>query len=69
MKPQELFFYIATSMLPDIGPIKAKQLISYVGSPEQIFKESSSTLKKVPSIGQAIAKAISEQNVLALAEK
>ena len=69
MKPQELFFYIATSMLPDIGPIKAKQLISYVGCPEQIFKESSSTLKKVPSIGQAIAKAISEQNVLALAEK
>ena len=69
MKPQELVFYIATAMLQDIGPVKAKQLISYVGSPEQIFRESPSTLKKIPTIGEALAKAICEQHVMEQAEK
>lgn len=69
MKPQELVFYIATSMLQEIGPVKAKHLISYLGSPEQIFKESPATLSKIPNIGQIIAHAITKQNVLANAEK
>ena len=69
MKPQELVFYIATSMLQEVGPIKAKQLISYLGSPECIFKESASKLSKIPNIGEAIVKEIKKNNVLALAEK
>lgn len=69
MKPQELLYYVATSMLQDVGPIKAKQLISYLGSPEQIFKESTTNLSKIPNIGPAITKAIKENNVLSLAEK
>ncbi|MCQ2959196.1 MAG: DNA-processing protein DprA [Bacteroidales bacterium] len=69
MKPQELLYFIATSMLQDIGPIKAKHLISYLGSPEQIFKDSTATLSKIPNVGQAIVQAIKEQDVLSLAEK
>ncbi len=69
MKPQDLFFYIATSMLQAVGPIKAKQLISYLGSPEQIFKESSKNLSKIPYVGPSIVKEIKEKNVLTLAEQ
>ncbi len=69
MKPQELLYYVATSMLQDVGPIKAKYLISYLGSPEQIFKEPPSLLNKIPNIGPAIVKAIKEENVLTMAEK
>lgn len=69
MKPQELLYYVATAMLQAVGPITAKQLISYVGSPEQIFKESASTLGKIPNVGPAIVKEIREKNVLAMAEK
>lgn len=69
MKPQELQFYIATSMLQSIGPVKAKSLISYMGSPEQIFKERRRILSKVPSIGESLVREISEKNVLVEAEK
>ncbi|MCQ2608338.1 MAG: DNA-processing protein DprA [Bacteroidales bacterium] len=69
MKPQELLYYVATSMLQSVGPITAKQLISYVGSPEQIFKEPTSKLSKIPNVGPAIVKEIREKNVLGMAEK
>lgn len=69
MKPQELLYYIATSMLQDVGPIKAKQLISYLGSPEQIFKESAKCLDKIPNIGEAIIKVIKSKDVIINAEK
>lgn len=69
MKSQDLLFYVATSMLQAVGPIKAKQLISYLGSPEQIFKESRKNLEKIPNIGPSIAKEIRENDVLNKAEK
>ncbi|MBR6266451.1 MAG: DNA-processing protein DprA, partial [Bacteroidales bacterium] len=69
MKAEELVFYIATSMLQEVGPIKAKHLISYLGSPEAIFKSKASTLEKIPNIGSTIAKAIVKDHVLEAAEK
>ena len=69
MKQDELFYYIATSMLQEIGPIKAKLLISYLGSPELIFKGKPSQISKIPNIGPTVVKEIKENNVLALAEQ
>lgn len=69
MKQDELLYYIATSMLQEVGPIKAKILISYLGSPETIFKEKPSQISKIPNIGPTIVKEIKKNNVLTLAEK
>ncbi len=68
MKPQELLYYVATAMLQSVGPITAKQLISYLGSPEQIFKESAAKLSKIPNVGPTIVNEIREKNVLSMAE-
>jgi DNA processing protein len=69
MYSQHTFYYIATSMLAGVGPVLAKQLISYVGSAEQLFKEPNKHLEKIPNIGPIIAKEIRQNNVLELAEK
>lgn len=69
MYPQHTVYFIATSMLAGIGPILAKQLISYIGSAEQIFKEPISHIKKIPNIGPVLAHEIKTNNVLPLAEK
>ena len=55
-------------MIPNVGPIAAKQLISYCGSPEAVFKEPIKVLEKIPSIGRKVAQNIVKQEVLSAAE-
>ncbi|HON53274.1 MAG TPA: DNA-processing protein DprA [Bacteroidales bacterium] len=69
MHSQNSLYYIATTMLPGIGPVLARQLISYLGSVEQIFKESPKNLAKIPKIGETLAQYIKENNVMQQAEK
>lgn len=42
---------IALTLIPDVGPVNAKLLISYCGSAESVFKASKRTLSKIPQIG------------------
>lgn len=65
----KLLYQIAISLLPFIGPIKARNLISYCGSAEAVFKEKKTNLQKIPGIGQLIANKINLKNVLENAEK
>ncbi|HNM33106.1 MAG TPA: DNA-processing protein DprA, partial [Chitinophagales bacterium] len=51
----ELYFGIALSLLKGIGDNNAKQLISYAGGVEQLFKLSSARLQKINGVGQKIA--------------
>lgn len=51
----ELYFGIALSLIKGIGDINAKQLISYAGGVEQLFKMSSARLQKISGVGQKIA--------------
>lgn len=44
---------IALSMLSGIGPRIARNMVSYVGSVEGIFKEKISSLEKIPGVGTA----------------
>lgn len=69
MYSEQMLYYIATSMLPGIGPILARQLIAYVGSAEQIFKESPKNLAKIPKIGETLAREIKKNNVMQQAEQ
>ncbi len=63
-----LKYQIALTLIKGIGPILAKKLIAYVGSIEGIFNEKERSLIKIPGIGEYLAKQISNQNVLELAE-
>ena len=55
---QELIFQLALSLIKGLGPITAKKLIAYCGGPEAVFKEKIANLKKIPTIGNVLAKEI-----------
>jgi DNA processing protein len=54
--------------VPNIGPIKAKNLIRHCGSAENVFTERKNLLLKIPDIGEAIVKSIANSQVFERAE-
>ncbi|CAM3691862.1 DNA-processing protein DprA [Aquirufa aurantiipilula] len=66
---EEKVFQIALSLVPQIGIVNARRLISYLGSAQQVFQSSTSALQKVPHIGPLIAHEIKVNQVLEKAEK
>lgn len=69
MEDELLKHKIAISLIPGIGPILAKNLVSYCGSIEAVFKTKAGNLERVPGIGPASAKAIVTHNVFRRAEE
>jgi len=63
-----LLYQIALTLIPGIGDITAKKLIAYCGSAEAVFKEKKKNFEKIPGIGETLAGAIANQNVLKHAE-
>ena len=66
---KQLLYQIALTKIPKIGNVKAKQLISYCGGVEAVFKATKKELLKIPNIGAVITNNILQQKVLAEAEK
>jgi DNA processing protein len=62
-------YQVALSLIPNVGDIIAKQLISYCGSAEAVFKSNKAKLIKIPGIGEKTAEAIISANVIKQAEK
>ena len=60
---------IALGLIPRIGDINARKLVSHFGGVEAIFHEPYGNLIKIPGIGSGIAKFISDRSYLAAAEK
>lgn len=60
---------IALGLIPRIGDINARKLVSYFGNVESIFKEPYQNLVKIPGIGSGLAKYICEKSYLTTAEK
>jgi len=50
-----LIYRIALTLLPGIGHVSARKLVSHIGSPEELFREKKSALMKIPGIGENIA--------------
>jgi len=69
MKLKGLKYKIGISLIPGIGPVNAKKLISYTGSPEAVFKESKNNLCKIPDIGKSLPEKIADKSILEKAEK
>jgi DNA processing protein len=60
---------IALSLIPGIGDINARKLVSHIGSVEGVFTESYRSLIKIPGIGINLARSVCERSYLETAEK
>ena len=47
-----LVYQIAITLIPGIGDINGKKLVSYCGSVEAVFKERAKNLCRIPGIGK-----------------
>ncbi len=65
----ERIYQIGLTLLPKVGAITIKNLISYCGSPQAVFKAKKKELLAIPRIGQQLASYILQSGVLNLAEK
>jgi len=69
MTQQEYIYLIALTKIPKVGPVMAKNLISYCGSIEAVFAESKKNLLKIPGIGLSFAESFETESALNEAEK
>lgn len=56
----ELPYQIALTCVEGVGPVIAKNLISYCGSASEVFKQKKTSLLKIPEVGEKVARAILE---------
>ncbi len=66
---EELKFRIALSLLPNVGPVIARNLVSYCGSVEAIFKQKKRALLKIPEIGPKTAEIIATHKLFTRADQ
>ncbi len=64
-----LLYQLALTKIKSVGPVTARNIVSYCGSPEAVFRQSKKSLSKIPSIGHKTADEILSNNVLVEAEK
>ena len=62
-------YQIALTLVPGVGNILIRQLISYCGSAENVFKSPMARLLKVPGIGGVTARSILKHDALTEAER
>lgn len=68
MLEQELIAALRLQAIPNIGAIKAKKLIAYCGSAQNVF-ERTTDLSKIKGIGRQMLAQLHEQSYLELAKK
>jgi len=66
---QERLSFIALHFTPGIGDFLVKQVVSYCGSAEQVFKTPKAKLLKIPGVGEISADAIKNGDTFKEAEK
>ena len=67
--PTDTHPQIALTLVPGVGSILIRQLISYCGSATDVFRSPLARLLKVPGIGEVTARAILKPTVLTEAEQ
>ena len=68
MVPDELKYYIATTLIPGVGSILAKRLIAYCGSARTVLTSTRGVLQKIPGIGSLLANEIATHQQQALTQ-
>lgn len=69
MSTVSLVHKIALGMIPGVGDITARKLVSYTGSVEAVFSESCRNLRKIPGIGDNLAQAVARHEYLEAAAR
>ncbi|MEO9477664.1 MAG: DNA-processing protein DprA [Cyclobacteriaceae bacterium] len=65
---EEKIYQVALELIPGVGSINAKSLISYSGSAQNIFNSPPAKLQKIPGVGPKLIEAIKSQSVISAAE-
>ena len=68
MDQNELLYKIAITQIPKVGAVLAKNLVGFSGGVEAVFKQSRSSLMKIPGVGEKIATHILEKRTFSTAE-
>lgn len=69
MSTESLVHKIALGMIPGVGDITARKLVSYTGSVEAVFSESYRSLTRIPGVGEQLARAVAGREYLAEAAR
>jgi DNA processing protein len=64
-----LLYQIALTLVPGIGVVLGKKLVTYCGSAEAVFREKNKLLAKIPRVGGKILEALSDKTILDRASK
>ncbi len=65
----DLLYQIGLTLIPGIGDVTGKKLLSYCGGAEAVFKEKKSALLKIPGIGQSTLNSILKNSPFKRAER
>lgn len=58
----DIFYQVALSLVPGVGTYSARQLLTYCGSAEEVFKTPAGKLKKIPGVRDNIALALRDSS-------
>ena len=67
--PSQQLYQIALSLVPGVGGVLIRQLISYGGSAEAVLSSPTARLLKIPGVGEVTARAIRQPGLLETAER
>ncbi len=68
LSEQEVLWAVGLTLLPGIGNITAKRLIAFCGGLEGVYRQTPSSLQRIPGIGPGLSRALSQGQALRLAE-
>ncbi|WP_317173797.1 DNA-processing protein DprA [Adhaeribacter radiodurans] len=68
MASDSLLYEVALGLLPGVGDMLTRQLISYCGSAKAVFTSHKGQLLKIPGIGQTLVQNMNPNQALQLAE-
>ncbi|MCX6266461.1 MAG: DNA-processing protein DprA [Bacteroidetes bacterium] len=69
MSEDKLMYQIGLTLIPGVGDVLGRKLVSLFGSAEAVFKEPRNHLKKMPRIGEFLAQAVGKREILLRAER
>jgi len=69
MRDKDILYSIALSLLPNIGPVTARNLIAYAGGIEDVFNLKLVTMAKIPGIGSQTIEKITTSSALEAAKR
>ncbi|MEQ8703936.1 MAG: DNA-processing protein DprA [Phaeodactylibacter sp.] len=65
----DIFYSVALTLIPKVGAVTARNLMSYCGGARAVFEATEKELKNIPGIGAQLAHNIRNSDALFLAER